>query len=113
MKLLFTAQGENSLAKMDPRFGRSALMLIYDEETTVFTPLENEAKEDAHGAGLKAASQAISNGVDAIITGNGAGEKAAKILKDGGIDVYVGAGQMSVKEAYEAFKTGQLEKQNL
>lgn len=113
MKFLFTAKGENSLAKMDPRFGRSASMLVFDEEANVFTPLDNEAKEDAHGAGLKAASQAVSNGVSVIITGNGAGEKAAKILKDNNIDVYVGAGQMSVKEAYDAFKTGQLEKQSL
>ncbi len=113
MKILFTTKGESSLALMDPRFGRADFMLIYDEEAKEFKPLANEAKEDAHGAGLKAATLAISSGAKVVITGNGAGDKASEILKKGGVEVYVGAGQMKVKEAYEAYKTGQLGKQEL
>jgi predicted Fe-Mo cluster-binding NifX family protein len=48
---------------------------------------------------------------DIVITGNGAGEKALKILKDTDIKFYTGANDMSVKDAYGAFKANKLQKQ--
>jgi predicted Fe-Mo cluster-binding NifX family protein len=48
---------------------------------------------------------------DVVITGNGAGEKALKILKTTKVAFYTGAGEMSVKEAYQAYKEGKLQKQ--
>ena len=113
MRILFTTQGKDWDAMMDARFGRSAMALIYDEEKKRLEPMQNEAREDGHGAGLKMATNVLEKGVDVIITGNGAGEKALDILRKGDLKIYTGAGQMRVKEAYEAYKTGALAPQSL
>jgi len=45
-----------------------------------------------------------------LITGNGPGGNAAMALKQGNIKVFIGAGTMTAKEAYEAYKNNSLEK---
>jgi predicted Fe-Mo cluster-binding NifX family protein len=45
-----------------------------------------------------------------LITGNGPGEKAGMAMQHTGIECYVGAGDMTMKEAYDAFKNGELNK---
>ncbi len=45
-----------------------------------------------------------------LITGNGPGGNADAVLKTTGIEVYVGAGEMTVQQAYEAYKAGSLKK---
>ena len=64
-----------------------------------------------HGAGLQTAKKVIELKPDVIITGNGAGEKALEILKKYDLKIYIGAGDLSVKEAYKAYKNGILERQ--
>ncbi len=108
MRILFTTQGRDWDAMMDERFGRCAMALIYDEEKKSLEPMQNSAREDGHGAGLKMATNVLEKGVDVIITGNGAGEKALEVLKRGNPQVFIGAGQMRVKEAYEAYQSGAL-----
>ena len=111
MKLLFTTQGENWSSAMDPRFGRTQMALVYDEETNSVKVLSNSGKDDAQGAGLKMAASALKAGVDVIITGNGAGEKAIKVLQGSPVKLFIGAGEMCVQEAYEAYKQGALPQQ--
>ena len=48
---------------------------------------------------------------DVVITGNGAGQKALDLLKRSHIKMYIGAGEMTLKEAYDAYKNGQLKTQ--
>ena len=48
-----------------------------------------------------------------LITGNGPGEKAAFVLKKTNVETYIGAGDMTVREAYEAYKGNKLEKLKL
>ena len=43
-----------------------------------------------------------------LITGNGPGGNAAGILNKMNIKIYVGAGGMSIREAYQAYQTNQL-----
>jgi predicted Fe-Mo cluster-binding NifX family protein len=49
-------------------------------------------------------------GADVLITGNGPGGSASKILSKTNIKIYVGAGDMNISEAYEAYKRNELKK---
>ncbi len=112
MKIVFTAKGETWDSPMDPRFGRAEMFLVYDEKSDKLEVIDNsDSKEMEHGVGGKSSKKMINAGANVVITDNGAGEKALKILKASGIDFYIGAGDMSVKEAYEAYKQNKLQKQ--
>jgi len=109
MKILFTAKGVNWDSKIDPRFGRTEYFFIYDEENDKIETFDNKSIEnDAHGAGPKTAQKMTEFGVNVLITGNGPGGNANTVIKQLGIKVYVGAGEKTIKEAYEAYKNNQL-----
>jgi len=111
MKLVFTAKGTDMDAAMDPRFGRTEYFVIYDEDTKSVDSFDNRAIEgEVHGAGPKTAQKLSEIGAEVLITGNGPGGNAAAVLKTMGTVVYIGAGDMTVREAYEAYKAGSLEK---
>lgn len=95
---------------MDPRFGRSEYFLIYNEEKDELTHFDNrDSANDAHGAGPKTAQKLFEFSPDVLITGNGPGGNAATVLQKTGVIIYVGAGEMTVKEAFDAYKNNSLE----
>jgi len=109
MKIAFTSKGTNWDSMMDPRFGRTAFLLVYDEEKNELTHFDNRAIEnEAHGAGPKTAQKLVELQAKVLVTGNGPGENAARVLDQTNIKVYTGAGDMTVKEALEAFKNNSL-----
>lgn len=111
MKIVFSAQGETWQDLVDPRLGRSAGFVIFDEELRDISYIENtDGLNAGHGAGLKMAKQMLDLKADVIITGNGPGEKASEVLNKSNIAIYVGAGEMSLKDAYTAYKDGKLTK---
>lgn len=111
MKIAFTTKGEDWESMMDPRFGRTEFFLIYNEENEELSIYDNRAIEnEAHGAGPKTAQELFKLNPDVLITGNGPGGNAATALEKAGVQIYIGAGQMTVKEAYEAYKNNKLEK---
>jgi len=111
MKILLTAKGKNWDSKMDPRFGRTEFFFIYDEETENIEIYDNRAiANEAHGAGPKTAQKMSQYDVNILITGNGPGGNAASVVEHTGTKVFIGAGEMTVKEAYEAYKNGTLKK---
>ncbi len=111
MKIAFTATGNSWDSKMDPRFGRMDMLVLYDEGTKELQIISNtETEEMEHGAGLQTAKKVIEFYPSVIITGNGPGQKALEILKRSNITIYVGAGEMTLKEAYEAYKADKLTK---
>ena len=111
MKVIFTTQGTDWDSPMDPRFGRTQFFFVYDEESKEIETYDNTAVEnEAHGAGPKTAQKLAEFGAQVLITGNGPGGNAAAVLKATGAEIYVGAGEMTVKEAYEAFKNQSLTK---
>ncbi len=111
MKIAFTAKGKDWSSSMDPRFGRTEYFLIYDEEKDKIEFIDNsEANQEAHGAGPKTAQKLFDLGAQVLITGNGPGGNAASVLDKMGLKIYVGAGDMTVKAAYEAYKNNQLKK---
>ncbi len=96
---------------MDPRFGRTAAFVIYDEEKDNTITYDNrQIADEAHGAGPKTARKMIEFEVDVLVTGNGPGGNAAAVIQAADIQTYTGAGRMTVKEAYQAFQNGQLQK---
>jgi predicted Fe-Mo cluster-binding NifX family protein len=109
MKILFTSRGTEWDSKVDPRFGRTEFFFIYDEETEKVETYDNRAiANEAHGAGPKTAQKMSEFNVNMLITGNGPGGNAGTVIKQTGIKVFAGAGGMTVKEAYEAYKNGEL-----
>lgn len=111
MKIAFTTKGTEWDSKMDPRFGRTEFFVVYDEETKELTSVDNsDVENEAHGAGPKAAQRLFELKAEVLITGNGPGGNAATVLQKTGTTCYIGAGEMTMKEAYEAFKNGNLKK---
>lgn len=109
MKIAFTATGTGWDDKIDPRFGRTDFLLFYDEETKELTHYNNrEITGVAHGAGPKTSQQLFEHSAQVLITGNGPGGNAAIALKQMNLKVYVGAGGMSVRQAYQAYQEGKL-----
>jgi predicted Fe-Mo cluster-binding NifX family protein len=109
MKIAFTTKGTEWDSDMDPRFGRTEYILVYDDETKEFISYDNrDIENEAHGAGPKTSQQLFEMGPQVLITGNGPGGNAATVLEKAGIKIFIGAGEMTVKEAYEAFQNSTL-----
>ncbi len=109
MKIAFTTKGTEWDSMIDPRFGRTQYFLIYDEDKDELTSYDNTAIADvAHGAGPQTAQKIFEFNSDILITGNGPGGNAARVLQNSKIKIYIGAEDMTVKEAYDAFKNGKL-----
>ncbi len=109
MKIAFTTQETGWDSLIDPRFGRTRFLLCYDEEKDELTSIDNRAiEEEAHGAGPKTAQKLFEMNPHILITGNGPGGNAAIVLDNAKIEIYTGAGEMTVKEAYNAYKNNQL-----
>ncbi len=109
MKIAFTTKGTDWDSMMDPRFGRAEYLLIYDEDNDKFSHFDNRAiANEAHGAGPQTAQKLFELGPNILITGNGPGGNAATVLEKAAIKIFIGAGEMSVKEAYESYKANKL-----
>jgi predicted Fe-Mo cluster-binding NifX family protein len=114
MKIAFTTKGTEWDSKMDPRFGRTEYLLVYDDVKDEFSHYDNRAiASEAHGAGPQTASKLFNLQTDILITGNGLGGNAVAVLEKAGMNIYIGAGEMSVKEAFDAYKNGTLKEQEL
>ncbi|MFO7810173.1 MAG: NifB/NifX family molybdenum-iron cluster-binding protein [Candidatus Delongbacteria bacterium] len=109
MKIAFTTKGEGWGAQIDPRFGRTEYIFIFDDETNKTQTINNSGvSEHAHGAGPMTAQIITDKKVDIVITGNGPGGNALRVINAAGIKIYAGAGGMTAKQAYDAFKEGNL-----
>lgn len=109
MRIAFTSTGKNWESIIDPRFGRTEYIVIFDEETKKLESFDNSAiKNEAHGAGTATAQKMYELKPDVLITGNGPGETAANALKRLNMKIYVDAHNLTLKQAYESFKNGTL-----
>ena len=111
MKIIFTTKGGTWDSEMDPRFGRTDFFFIYDDQKDEFTSIDNkDSAKDAHGAGPKTAAKIAELNPNVLITGNGPGGNAETALRALNIEIFVGAGNMTVKQAYDAYKKQELKK---
>lgn len=109
MKIAFTTKGTDWESPMDARFGRAPFILVYDDSTDTFSSVDNSAVENvAHGAGPQTAQKVFDLNPDILITGNGPGGNAATVLTKAGLKIYIGAGDKTVRQAYDAYKNGEL-----
>ena len=109
MKIAFTAKGTGWDSPIDPRLGRTEYILLYDEDKDELSVTDNREIEGvAHGAGPKTAQLLFDINPDVLITGNGPGDNAAVVLKQIPMNIYVGAGELTVKTALEAYKNNEL-----
>lgn len=107
MRIAVTSYGSECNDQVDPRFGRAANFVIYDDEEQTWEFGTNQQNlEAAKGAGIQAAQSIWKLGADILITGN-VGPKAFKVLSANGVKVY-SAPELAVQEAYEDFKNGKL-----
>jgi len=109
MRIAFTTKGTDWDSKMDPRFGRTEFLLVFDEEKNELIHFDNRAIEDvAHGAGPQTSQKLFELKADVLITGNGPGGNAATVLEKAGIKIFSGAGEMTVREALTAYENNSL-----
>ncbi len=105
MKIAFTSKQTGWESEIDPRFGRTPYLLILDDQTGDLQSFDNGGVEkEAHGAGSKTAQKLFNLEADVLITGNGPGKTAQSLLKVGNVEVYTGAGEMTVRQAYDAYQ---------
>lgn len=111
MRIAFTAKGTEWNSSIDPRFGRAEYLVVFDEDKDAFEHYDNRAIGNvAHGAGPKTAQKIFEMNANVLITGNGPGGNAASVLSQGGMEIFVGASNMTLKEAFEAYKNNTLRK---
>jgi len=110
MKIAVTAQGGDLKSPVDPRFGRSSYLVIFDDETQFFEALENPGQSVHGGAGITAAQELINRGVKVLLTGN-VGPNAYYVLQEAGIEVY-GVSAPTVEEAIEEWRQGKAQPLN-
>ena len=82
--------------------------MIFDTETSIFTPLENKAQFASGGAGIQAAQAIQNSGATVVLTGN-VGPNAFTTLTAADIEIYVGASG-TLQEAIRNFQAGTYKK---
>jgi predicted Fe-Mo cluster-binding NifX family protein len=80
MKLAITSTGNNLESKIDLRFGRTAWLCIYDNETKNIQFIENKHKDLLGGAGTQTSETIAELGVQQVISGD-FGPKAKTLLE--------------------------------
>jgi predicted Fe-Mo cluster-binding NifX family protein len=106
MRIVVSAQGDNLDAPASPVFGRCPTYVFVDTETLGFEAVPNPAMNQAGGAGIQAAQFVVSQGAQAVLTGN-LGPNAFGVLQAAGVQGYL-VGQGTVRQAVEAYQSGQL-----
>lgn len=109
MRIAFSSKGDSMDATIDPRFGRAAYLVVFDEESKDISSYDNRSIDTvAHGAGPQTAQKLLEMEPDVFITGNGPGGNASAVMQRTNVKIYIGASGMTLQEAYDAWKRGAL-----
>ena len=109
MKIAFTAAGKDWDAMIDPRFGRTEYIVVYDDVTDELSVIDNsEVKNEAHGAGTATSQKIYELSPDVLITGNGPGDNAAIALEKMNMKIFIGAQDLTLQQALEKYRNGEL-----
>jgi predicted Fe-Mo cluster-binding NifX family protein len=107
MKIAVCAKGTDIKTEVDDRFGRCENFVIVDTETKEVEAIENEAKNDAGGAGGKAVRILALRKVEAVIAPE-LGPKAATAIKAFDMKAYSLGKIKTVEDAMKAYEAGEL-----
>ncbi len=103
MRVAVTARGMDPEEEIDQRFGRAYWILINDEKKNTWEALDNAIyRNSRESAGVKCARRLVERDVKILLTGE-IGPKALRILREGGIRVFIG-GEGSIEEVIEAWR---------
>jgi predicted DNA-binding protein (UPF0251 family)/predicted Fe-Mo cluster-binding NifX family protein len=93
---------------VDPRFGRAAGFLIFDPQTMESEYVDNtDSQGMSQGAGIQTAELMARHGVGVVLTGY-VGPKAFQALSAAGIKIGQNLEDLSVREAVDRYKKGQV-----
>jgi len=107
-KVAVTSEGPTLSDQVDPRFGRAGGFVVVDLATNDSVYVDNGASQAmAHGAGIQAAERIASSGAQIVLTGY-VGPKAFAALTAAGIKIGQDVDGMTVGEAVDKFKAGQV-----
>jgi predicted DNA-binding protein (UPF0251 family)/predicted Fe-Mo cluster-binding NifX family protein len=107
-KIAVSSEGPDLDGPVDPRFGRAAGFVVIDPDTMASEYIANAGAQGlAQGAGIQAAELMTRHGVGVVLTGY-VGPKAFQALAAVGIQVGQNLEDLSVRQAVEKFKTGQV-----
>lgn len=110
MKIAFTAKGNTWDSQVESRFGRAEYIFLYDESTEETQFIDNrDVIKIEHGAGLKTAQKLFEKSPNILITGNGPGGNALRILEKLNLKIFLIDKELTIREAYDAYKRGLLE----
>jgi predicted DNA-binding protein (UPF0251 family)/predicted Fe-Mo cluster-binding NifX family protein len=108
-KIAITSEGPTLDDAVDPRFGRAAGFIVVDPQTLDFEYIDNGASQTmAQGAGIQAAENVVRAGANVLLTGY-VGPKAFLALEAGNIKVAQNLEDMTVRQAVERYKKGEVE----
>jgi len=112
MRVAITADVPDENSPISPIFGRCAYYAVYDTATDKLEFVPNAAAMYARGAGVQAAQQVASLGVQMVITAGIAGPNASMVLAQAGIQVVNNFGG-TIRDAVEAVKSGKITAQQM
>lgn len=107
MRIILTVNSPSFDSEVDPRFGRSAYLLILDTETQQWEAHANPGVNATNGAGIQAAQFATEKKAEAVLSGD-FGPHAFEALQAAGIAMYLYADSQTARKAIERFQAGQL-----
>ena len=108
-KIAITSEGPTLDHLVDPRFGRAGGFVVVDLESMETSYIDNgQSQAMAQGAGIQAAELIARAGVSCLLTGF-VGPKAFRALSAAGIKIGQNLEGLTVREAVERFKKGEIE----
>ena len=108
-RIAVTSEGPSLDDKVDPRFGRAAGFVVVDLDSMNTEYIDNgRSQVMAQGAGIQAAELVARAGVSCLLTGY-VGPKAFQALSAAGIKVGQNLEGLTVRQAVERFKSGQVD----
>lgn len=109
MKVAIGLEENSYNSRVDGRFGRAGYFIIINSETKEYEIIENFAKDEVSGAGLKVVRTLVDLGVDEIIVGE-IGPKVETLLEEFEIVVYRLGECTSIDEVMKKYSEKSLEK---
>ncbi|MGC9502314.1 NifB/NifX family molybdenum-iron cluster-binding protein [Baaleninema sp.] len=107
MKIAVPVASQDGLnASMGDSFGRSTYFALVELDDKSVKFIENPARQEGSGAGIKAVQTIADAGVEAVVVPR-LGPKAIQALKDAGITAFEFTGER-LEGAIEAFQAGEL-----
>jgi len=106
--IAISSEGPALTDMVDSRFGRAAGFVVVDLDTMATSYVDNgQSQAMAHGAGIQTAERIADAGAGVLLTGI-VGPKAFQALEAAGIKVGQNLEGITVGEAVERYKSGQL-----